>query len=110
MKGCCCGLACEVWRGHWYMAKFGAASQKRHAGWSNHFGFIERLQRHGGFLSEEEKQALGKSKLTTRGVSKKTGKVTYTGNKTHLKASQCFGCFVSELACWSGVESFELSG
>ena len=77
------------------MGKFGALTLKRHVGWSNDFGFMDSLMREGGWVSPAERQAFGNIKLATRGVSKKTGKPTYTGCKKRLKQSQRFVCIGS---------------
>ena len=70
------------------MGKFGARSPKRHVGWSNDEEFIGALVSSGGYLSVAEKNKLGQHKLA-KTVRKATGKVTYTGLKDNLKASQC---------------------
>ena len=77
----------QVYRGYWWMACFGGPSPKRHVGWSNDKGFVEMIMDQGGYLSVDERRALGESKLTKKGVSG-MGKPTYTGVKKFLKQSQ----------------------
>ena len=79
------------------MAKFGGPSPKRHLGFSNDANFIQQLLDRGGYLSQDERRALGESRLTKRGVSS-AGKTTYTGVKKFLKQSQHTG----PVLCWSG--------
>ena len=83
----------KVFRGMWWMGKFGGPSPKRHLGFSNDETFMTMLMRQGGYLSVQERLQLGKSKLTKRGVSGATNKPTFTGCKKHLKQSQCPDCY-----------------
>ena len=69
------------------MGAYGAGTAKRQVGWSNDEAFMAMIIGQGGFLSKAEKDKLGHSLLTKRGVSAE-GKPTFTGVRKLLKQSQ----------------------
>ena len=69
------------------MGAYGSPTAKRQVGWSNDASFMAMILAQGGFLSKAEKDKLGQSLLTKRGVNSQ-GKATFTGVQKLLKKSQ----------------------
>ena len=121
----------KVWRGYFYMGRFGAGTPKRHVVWSSDEQFVAELVRQGGYLSKAEKDALCGAKTARSYEDPRTGQRRHVGVKKTLKQSQklsahkggnlipsvCFRtggnnsskpqyvfCFVFLAGCWLGKE------
>ena len=79
----------QVFRGNFYMIRFGAPSLKRHLLLSNWQGLLETLVARAGYLSMEDKQKLVKIRLAVQGQNRSNRvKNKFTGIPKLLKSSQ----------------------
>ena len=79
----------EVFKGFFYMCKFGGASVERHMVLSNCRGFLGSLVAKGGYLTVEDRNKMAKIKLAVQHANR-SGHVKnkFSGVKKLLKASQ----------------------
>ena len=89
----------QVFRGFWYMCHFGAPSVKRHYAISNDGWMVKHLESVAGALTQKDKAALVKVKLSRQHAfaSKHPSAVRrnekrFTGDRKLLKQSQTLDC------------------
>ena len=78
----------KVWRGYFYMGRFGAGTPKRHVVWSPDENFVANLVREGGHMCKPEREALCGAKTARSYIDPKTGQRRHVGVKNTLKESQ----------------------
>ncbi|CAE6926833.1 unnamed protein product [Symbiodinium sp. CCMP2592] len=83
----------RVFKGFFYMIRFGGPSLKRHMLLSNWQDFVESLVARAGYLSVEERKKVKAVKLAVHSKSRsgRAVKKTFTGLPKMLKASQFLG-------------------
>ena len=84
-------LLTQVFRGNFYMVRFGAPSLKRHLLLSNWQGLVETLVARGGYLSLEDRAQLVKIRLAVQQQNRSKVKNKFTGIPKLLKSSQLLG-------------------
>ena len=94
-------LLTQVFRGNFYMVRFGAPSLKRHLLLSNWQGLVETLVARAGYLSAEDRQKLVKIRLAVQQQNRSKVKSKFTGIPKLLKSSQLLGRILKHTSLYS---------